>query len=43
MKTLLNDRFIITFDIENTAQLIKARDGNMVIIVIMIINGAADA
>ncbi len=42
-QVFLNDRFMITFDIEKAAQLIRARDGNMVIIVIMVINGAADA
>ena len=41
--TFLNDRFMITSDIEKAAQLIRARDGNMVIIVIVIIKGAADA
>jgi len=41
--TSATDRFMITFDIEKAPQLIRARDGNMVIMVIVIINGAADA
>jgi hypothetical protein len=40
---LLNDHFMMTFDIGKAARLIRARDANMVIMVIMIINGAADA
>jgi hypothetical protein len=41
--TSATDRFMITFDIEKAVRLIRPRDANMVMMVIMIINGAADA